>query len=107
MHKRYLFLILLAGIASGCAGKKAESPVQVDTLVVNFYADSLVLSEEAKLSGMDSTTFASGIDSLYRTHGISRDSVNSSIQTYQKALTTWKRFYEMLVKRLEYLRTKE
>jgi hypothetical protein len=107
MRKKHILLILIIGIASGCTGKKPDTVVQIDTLVVNFYADSLVLSEEAKLLNIDSSAFASGIDSLHRVYGVSRERVHTMIDTYQKDLPTWKSFYEMLVKRLEYLRTQD
>jgi hypothetical protein len=107
MRTQHLLLIFLIGIAFSCTNKKPDSVSTIDTLVVNFYADSLVWSEEVKLGGRDSAVFALGIDSLYRIHGVSRENVHTSIGKYQKDLSTWKEFYEMLVKRLEYLRTRE
>jgi len=107
MDKECIIIILLICSSLCCKGKNSEPITEIDTTVVNFYADSLVLSEEVKLSAFDSSLFANKIDSLYEIYGITREKVNTSIENYKKELSTWKSFYEMLVKRLEYLRTHE
>jgi hypothetical protein len=107
MKKYLILLIILVGIVPSCKREAPDLHAQIDTLVVYFYADSLVLSERVKLSGIDSESFASEVDSLHRVYKISREFVNSEIEKYQKNLSTWKQFYEMLVKRLEFLRTKD
>lgn len=103
MNIKHIFLTTVICFSFCC--KEKSSDIDIDSTIVNFYADSLVLSEEVKISGIDSTTFSYKIDSLYQLHSISREKVNIAIENYKKNLPTWKNFYEMLVKRLEYLRT--
>lgn len=96
-----IFPILL--FLCSCSKNKAVTEVIPESTFVKFYVDSLILSEEVKISPTDSTMFSQGLDSLYKKYNLNIEQIEKSYRFYQEDLLRWRDFYSKAIVRLEYL----
>ena len=74
---------------------------------IKFYADLLIVQEEAKFMGLDSLSAQARIDSLYQSHQITQDQIKTTLDEYKKDLKTWRAFYDKVIWRLEEIQKEE
>ena len=89
-----------------CKEQSKERTIPEDVLV-DVYANTLILQEKRKMSGKDSLWLSGQIDSLYRSRHVERSEADSTIQDYQQELIRWKAFYEKVVIKLEAINQEE
>ena len=89
---------------------KKDAPVSgaiPEDRLVDLYSHALILQEEGKISGRDSTWIAERIDSFYRSENLNRNEIESALQHYKQELPRWREFYEKVVKKLERIQQQE
>jgi len=100
-HKFTLILLTLSALC--CSKDKRQPAALTETGLVSIYAERLIIYEEAKISGQDSSAIRTRMDSLYASFNVSGKQVDEAVDSYKKDLTEWKRFYDQVVKRLDQL----
>ena len=93
------FSMLLITIT--CSDKQSEPLPIPEELFVNLYSDQLLVEEECRALGVDSTMKAHRVDSLYRIHHVTEDMVKATLEHYRKDLHEWKLLIVKVLKRLE------
>ena len=86
-----------------CAGKNPQPAYLIDTTFVNFYADRMILQEEAKIGTSDSITLRVRVDSLFKFYKLSDKEVDKRTEDYKNDLTQWKQLHDQVAHRLEQL----
>lgn len=95
-------ILLVVGLLSAsCAGRGPIPPASPDPSIVNLFADRMVVQEEARLRGADSTALNNRLDSLYTAYHIPPDRLEAVLENYRKDLNMWKRFYDQVAARLD------
>jgi hypothetical protein len=104
------FYLLLGSIAitlvSCSRNFQAPSPKIPADRFINYYASSLIISQEEKLSGHDSTVTRHRIDSLQRWYKFSQKDVEKTIEYFHGDLNRWKELNLMVTKRIEEIQRK-
>ena len=103
MKIRFIVSVLMFPFILSCAGKNPQPAYLIDTTFVNFYADRMILQEEAKISNADSTIGTSRLDSLYKIYRLSQEEVDKKTGEYKQDVTKWKQLHDQVVHRLEQL----
>lgn len=99
----YLTVFPILLFICSCSKNKAVTEVIPESTFVKFYADSLILSEEVKMTHADSTMFIHGLDSLYQKYNLNIEQIDRSYRYYKEDLIRWRDFYSKVIKRLEHL----
>ena len=107
MRISLFFSIVVIFVIISCSKNQASKNAISEQKLVDYYADMLVLRDEAKLRGMDSSSLNIRMDSLYQVYQMNHDQLQTAIQNYKKDLTTWKGFYEKVIQRLDTIQQKE
>lgn len=102
--KFYLSPILFTVIfMSSCRENSPPASTIPESTMVNFYADRLIVQEEARLMNIDSLIYKQRLDSLSRYYKLPNEELDTAIEDYKKDLNNWRRFYLHVTKRLELL----
>ena len=107
MRITLFFSIFLTLTIISCTKNTTSNTTVAEQTLVHYYADMLILREEAKLWGIDSSLLNIRMDSLYQVYQMNHDQLQTALQNYKKDLTTWKGFYEKVIQRLDTIQQKE
>jgi hypothetical protein len=89
---------------SGCAIRSNHPPdVLPESTFVAYFADSLILNEDRKFSGMDNSEWKKGVDSLRLLYNCSLKDIEASHIYFKSDLSKWESFYKNVTQRLEHL----
>ncbi|MBI4546450.1 MAG: hypothetical protein HY707_00610 [Ignavibacteriae bacterium] len=104
-----LFPLLIAPcvVVVSCSTENTNIHVIEEQKFINFYAHLMILQEEAKLMGLDSTATRAHVDSLYQAYHLTDEQIKTSLDEYKKDLSTWKRFHDKVIQRLEQIQKEE
>jgi hypothetical protein len=107
MRISLFFSIIVIFAFISCSKNQSSKNNIAEQKLVWYYADVLILREEAKLRAMDSSTMKIRMDSLNQVYQINQEEIQTTLQNYKKDLTTWKGFYQKVIQRLDSLQQKE
>ncbi len=96
-------LVLLGGLSCSCAGPGPASLPPPDPVIVNLFADRMIVEQESVLRGLDSAAANARLDSLYRAYHMPGPELEQRLEHYRQDLNTWKRFYDQVAARLDML----
>ncbi|MDI6766625.1 MAG: hypothetical protein QME52_07370 [Bacteroidota bacterium] len=106
MRNTIYYFIFSCLIFQACSKNHSDSNELPDSIIVNFQANLLIIQEENRLMGNDST-LKHRIDSLYHYYQVTEQEVENTIHYLKSDLNIWRDFNEKMVKRLEYLQMEE
>ena len=89
LHRKYILLAFLA-IPVFFAGCRNDDIVKDEDKFAAVYVDLVIINEQYR---SDSVLISSKVDSVYRKHGITEESYQSTIKYYQDNPERWKEFF--------------
>lgn len=102
--KNNLKIVVLLLIFLGCENRwNKPNEILPESTFVAYFADSLILNESRKLSGMNDSVWKNDLDSLRKFHNCTPKSIEASFNFYKKDLQSWESFYKNVTLRLEHL----
>jgi len=100
-----LSLALFIGLS--CAPDRLTPPPLQEDVFVRYYADRLILNNEAAIQGVDTLTVNHRLDSLSRQYSFHPDQITASLEYYRQNGERWAHFHELVSRRLEQLQQYE
>lgn len=106
MRFRLLLGTLILTIVSCSRNFPVPSPKIPEDRFIEYYTSSLVILQEEKLSGHDSSRIKHRIDSLQQRHHLNPGDIKETIGFYHADLNHWKEMNLKVIKRLEEIQRK-
>ena len=107
--RRFLLvgLSLAPFLGLSCAPNRLAAPPLQEDAFVRFYADRLIVSNEAAIQGVDTLTVNHRLDSLLHQYSFHPDQISDALEYYKQDGERWAHFHELVSRRLEQLQQYE
>jgi len=99
--------LIVALLTVSCSKEHTDTSFLPDSLFTDYYAHHLILKEEGRILGIDSTHMNARNDSLRTAYRMTKRYIDSTVTAYQSDLRKWRQFYDTVIKRLEEIQRDE
>jgi hypothetical protein len=106
MTHKFIIIIVIAIVYIGCEKKSSEtiSPEKFASIYVDVRLSG---AWETNIDSLLITTNREKTDSILARHGVTIEKIKSTIDTYNKDVSKWKEFYDVVIRKLTELNKKK